>query len=52
MGNTKDEKIDMLLTYMKDEIESKGSTPGTVNFDFNIDRGEYYLAFKRKNKTY
>jgi len=50
MSNTKDEQIEMLLTYMKDEIESKGGTPGTVNFDFNVDKGEDYLAFQEQTK--
>jgi hypothetical protein len=50
MSNTKDEQIDMLLTYMKDEIESKGCVPGTVYFDFNVDKGEDYLAFQEQTK--
>ncbi|MHA1543446.1 MAG: hypothetical protein ACTSQH_10780 [Candidatus Hodarchaeales archaeon] len=50
MTKTKDEQIDMLLAYMKDEIESKGHTPNIVRFDFDIDKGEDYLAFKEKTK--
>lgn len=50
MSKTKDERIDMLLTFMKDEIESGGDVPSTVRFDFNIDKGEDYLKFKEKTK--
>lgn len=49
MSKTKDEQIDMLLTFMKDEIESEGSTPQTCHFDFNLDK-EDFLAFKAMSR--
>lgn len=45
MNKTKDEQIDLLLSYMKDDVESKGRTPQTCQFNFNHD-GEDFLAFK------
>jgi hypothetical protein len=50
MSNLKEAQIDMLLLYMKDDIESEGNTPGTVRFDFTIDKGEDYLAFQEKTE--
>ena len=49
MGNTKDEHIDLLLTYMKEDVESKGMTPQVCRFDLNHD-GEDFLAFKAKSR--
>lgn len=49
MSKTKDEQINMLLTYMKDEIESKGCTPKTCQFNFNRGQ-EGFLAFKGKTE--
>ena len=50
MSKVKDVYIDKLLCFMNDVIEEKGGTPSTVRFDFNIDKGEGYLAFKEKTK--
>lgn len=49
MTKTNDKQIDMLLTYMKDEIESKGCTPKTCHFNFNRGQ-EDFLAFKGKTE--
>ena len=49
MSKTKDEQIDMLLTFMKDKIEPKGCTPKTCQFDFNRGQ-EDFLAFKGKTE--
>ena len=46
MSKTKDEQIDMLLTYMKDYVESEGRTPNTYDFNFNHD-GDDFIAFKK-----
>ncbi len=48
MSKTKDQQIDMLLTFMKDEIESKGRTIGTCEFNFNPD-GKAFLTFKENS---
>jgi hypothetical protein len=45
MSKAKDEQIDMLLTFMKDDIESLGRTPQVVRFDFKHN-GEDFLKFK------
>lgn len=50
MSKVKDLYIDKLLCFMNDYIEEKGGTLGTVRFDFNIDKGEDYFAFKEKTK--
>ena len=50
MSKVKDVYIDKLLCFMNDVIEEKGGTPSTVRFDFSIDKGEDYLAFKEKTK--
>ena len=44
-GNTKDEKINLLLTYMNNKIESLGATPKTHDFDFDNNRDDF-LPFK------
>jgi hypothetical protein len=49
MSKTKDKQIDMLLTFMKDEIELNGSTSKTCHFNFNRDE-EDFLAFKEKTE--
>lgn len=49
MSKIKDELIDKLLCFMKDEIESKGHTPKTYHFDFNHGK-EAFLAFKRQTE--
>ncbi len=49
MSKTKDGQIDMLLTYMKDDIESMGRTPKVCEFNFNHD-GEDFNAFKKSSQ--
>jgi hypothetical protein len=49
MNKIKDEHIDMLLCFMNDDIEEKGGTPGTVDFDFNIGKIDF-LTFQEKTK--
>lgn len=48
MNDTKDEKIDLFLSFLKDELETMGSTPSTCTFDFN-NNGEDFLAFRAKS---
>jgi len=48
MSNTQEERIDLLLSYMKDDIESNGRTPRTSQFNFNTN-GEHFVAFKENS---
>jgi len=47
MSYIKDELIDKLLCFMKDEIERQGHTPKTYHFDFNQGAKDF-VAFKTK----
>lgn len=49
MSKVKDEYIDKLLCFMKDEIESLGATPETCDFDFNRG-GKAFLAFQKQSQ--